>query len=304
MDICLAIFMLFTSMFFYYLCYEVLYLYSIVISIHILTGVFCYAMNICIFKDLHVILSISLLISILTWFYLFLGGQYLVLRNICRSLLGIGMIAAGLSAKEQARRHNVLALTLGPHGTMFKDVVDSLDGLRQLDRGIEVDWYDDQKMRVFGFVLGFLGDMPQQADGAGFKRPTSTIDKGCHFCYVSAEKWGDIAFDIVKEDRSYFRLLQQRQQAQNLMHKTPREKAYQIYSLSENQTPLFHIAPALNLVSCFPSDPCHSEYGGISKMWQELLISGILSTKSLLEFSLLAFHSPKDRLDCSHLCLT
>lgn len=83
----------------------------------------------------------------------------MVLRNMYRSLIGIYMFAAGLSAKERARRHNILPLTLGPHGTMFKDVVESLDGLHKLDRGIEVDWYDGQKMLVFGFVLGFLSKL-------------------------------------------------------------------------------------------------------------------------------------------------
>jgi MULE transposase domain len=57
------------------------------------------------------------------------------------------------------------------------------------------------------------------------------------------------------------------------------------YGLSSRQTPLFTIAPSLNLDTFFPSDPCHSEYAGISKLAHSLLVDTILSTGSRSQLS-------------------
>ncbi|KAJ6185889.1 hypothetical protein N7519_007190 [Penicillium mononematosum] len=68
-------------------------------------------------------------------------------------------------------------------------------------------------------------------------------------------------------------------QAQMSRSRTARAEAFRDLGLADNESPLLQICPALDRVTHFPSDVCHSEYGGISKMAHKLLVDEIL-TKS------------------------
>lgn len=57
-------------------------------------------------------------------------------RNMYRTLMGVYLIIASFSFKEKVRRSDVLPLTLGPHGANFDDVVNSLQGMYDLDGGV------------------------------------------------------------------------------------------------------------------------------------------------------------------------
>jgi hypothetical protein len=67
--------------------------------------------------------------------------------------------------------------------------------------------------------------------------------------------------------------------------KTHKEKIAKKYGLSVHETPLFDIAPSLNLDSFFPSDPCHSEYAGITKLAHQILLGSILSPRGQEQYT-------------------
>jgi len=116
-------------------------------------------------------------------YQLFIDGFGLY-RSVYRSLMGIYLIPACLQASERAKISNVYPLTLGPHGSNFPDVISSLTGLTALDQGMELDITGTgQRVRISAFCLAFLGDMPQQQDNAGFKRPTAV--RSCRQCLVT-----------------------------------------------------------------------------------------------------------------------
>jgi hypothetical protein len=206
-------------------------------------------------------------------YQLFIDGFGLY-RSMYRSLMGIYMIPACLSMIERSKMSNIYSITLGPHGSNFHDVISSLGALRDLDKSIEID-IDGQKTTVVAFALAFLGDMPQQNDNAGFKRPTAI--RSCRQCLVKSDERNKLDYDIIQKGRYHYQILQSREVATT---KSPieQEKFYRETGLSSLQTPLLKIAPCLNLVTFFPSDPCHSEYSGISKIAHKLLIENILSS--------------------------
>jgi hypothetical protein len=138
-------------------------------------------------------------------YQLFIDGFGLY-RSVYRSLMGIYLIPACLQASERAKISNVYPLTLGPHGSNFPDVISSLTGLTALDQGMELDITGTgQRVRISAFCLAFLGDMPQQQDNAGFKRPTAV--RSCRQCLVTEENRGNLDFDIVRMGRYHHQTL-------------------------------------------------------------------------------------------------
>lgn len=156
------------------------------------------------------------------------------------------MIPAGLSASERAKRHNIFPIAFSPHGSNFPDIIKSLSGLACLDRGIDIG----SDATLFAFTLCFLGDMPQQNDNTGFKRPTAK--RSCRMCLVTQEYRGMLDFDKVCLGR-YHHQIWQHQQIVLMKNGTAREAFYCEYGLSLNPCPLLAIAPSLNLITFFPS---------------------------------------------------
>ena len=223
-------------------------------------------------------------------YQLFIDGFGLY-RNMYRSLMGIYMIPACFSAADRNKINNIYPITLGPHGSNFTDVISSLGGLTTLDQGVDVDWYDGQKMKVVPYCLSFLGDMPQQNACAGFKGPTAIL--ACRKCLVNETERGNLEYDIKKMGRYHHQTLELRKLVESKRGKE-REEFCTKYGLSLEQTALFKIAPCLNLTSSFPSDPAHSEFAGISKMAHSMLLENILTKqgKSLYYAQLRQFPFP------------
>ena len=216
-------------------------------------------------------------------YQLFIDGFGLY-RNMYRSLVGFYLIPAGLRASQRCRRKNVYMLTFGPHGTNFHDVVEALaPGLSMLDRGIDINipsLYGT--VRVVASCLAFIGDMPQQNDNAGIKRPTAT--KSCRNCMVTEGERHNMAFDTSGSGRYHYEILSIRKLIDSETVTAAKDRLCREYGMTRQQTPLFRICPSLNLTTYFPSDPCHSEFSGMSKTAHELLTSTILSTRGQDEY--------------------
>lgn len=217
-------------------------------------------------------------------FQIFINGFGLH-RTVYHSIMGVYMIPAGLSASERAKRHNVFPVTLGPHGSNFPDVIESLSGLTCLDRGVDLG----NDSTLFAFALCFLGDMPQQNDNAGFKRPTAR--QSCCMCLVTQEDRSVLDFDTIRLGR-YHHQIRQHQQLALQKNGAAREAFCREYGLSLTPCPLLMTAPSLNLVTFFPSNPCHSEYAGISKIAHALLLEHILTPSACQKYRLLLQRFP------------
>lgn len=94
-------------------------------------------------------------------FLLFADG-FNVYRTIQESLMGIYFTPACLPISQRSKRAKTYPLTLGPHGSNFRDVIKCLLPLGQLAEGLTVQWDDGKPMRICAFALKFTGDMPQQ----------------------------------------------------------------------------------------------------------------------------------------------
>ncbi|OJD12911.1 hypothetical protein ACJ73_09277 [Blastomyces percursus] len=225
-------------------------------------------------------------------FQLFIDGFGLY-RNMYRSLMGVYLIPA-LSAAERTKRQNLFTITFGPHGTNFSDTTKALSpSFLQLDcEGVNVH-IGGQLTRVVSSCLSFLGDMPQQNSNAGIKGPTA--EYSCRSCTIKDINRSDLRFDIVKHGRYHYKLRHLRTDINNAGNKSRMEKLCQKNGISLRECPLFDICPSLNLVTFFPSDPCHSEYSGISKMAHSVLVSSLLSTNGQEQYlrSLQTFPFPR-----------
>ena len=201
-----------------------------------------------------------------------------------RNIMGIYMIPACLSAAERAKSTNIYPIALGPHGSNFHDVVMALKRLSTLESGLNVERNNMQygETRLVAFCCAYLGDMPQQQDNAGFKRPTAKLS--CRNCFVEEKERDDLDYNIRKKGRYHYHTLS----ARAFIEREPSSKQDDLlrsYGLSSRQSPLFTVAPSLNLDTFFPSDLCHSEYAGISKLAHSLLVDAILSKKGQEKYS-------------------
>lgn len=223
-------------------------------------------------------------------YQLFIDGFGLY-RSVYRSLMGIYLIPAGLTAEDRKKRQNLYPVTLGPHATNFHDVIMSLNGLTELDHGTTLNSYDvdGNTVSINAFCLAFLGDMPQQNENAGFKHPTAT--HSCRQCLVSETDRSNLDYDIVKMGRYHY---QTKDLRDTMSSKSPKQKERfcMTYGLSPNPSPLLKIAPSLHLINSFPSDPAHSEYAGITKLAHSLLLEHILSPSGTKKYLAILQHFP------------
>ncbi|EFW13347.1 conserved hypothetical protein [Coccidioides posadasii str. Silveira] len=215
-------------------------------------------------------------------FQLFIDGFGLY-RNMYRNITGFYMIPAGLNDSERRRRNNVYTIALGPHATNFPDVVEALaPGLQAVERGFDIVVTGEGTVRVIAPCIAYLGDMPQQNDNAGIKRPTATVS--CRSCTVSDAERFNMNFDLVKRGRYHYQLLNLRAEIEAKRTVREREALWKTHGLAKESPPVLKICPALNLVTFFPSDPCHSEFSGLSKIAHTLLISHILTPEGQKEY--------------------
>lgn len=195
-------------------------------------------------------------------------------RNMYRSLMGVYMIPAAFSFQERNRRANVLPLTLGPHGSNFGDVINSMHALFTLDGG-QILKINQQDVFVSVFTLAYTGDMPQQAENCGFLGPRAT--RSCRSCFVADTGRSNLDFDILTNGRFHHKSYRMRKNIGTLRTMKQKSDYCRDNGLDTESPPLVALSPALDLVLTRPSDPAHSEYAGISKQLHTLLINAILT---------------------------
>jgi hypothetical protein len=205
-----------------------------------------------------------------------------VYRNSYRTLMGIYVIPAGLSAKERSRRANVFPIALGPHGSNFDEVIEALASLRPLDKGINTT-LNGEDIFLAVFCLCFIGDMIQQLLNTGIKGIKSNLN--CRFCFAGDSERGDLAYDIHENGRYHFLV----QKMRGFMSSLPagkgskREKYSSKWGLDATLA-LASITPALDIISTRPSDPAHLEYQGLSQLMHQFLKDTLLTEKGLQEY--------------------
>lgn len=203
-------------------------------------------------------------------------------RNMYRTLMGVYLIIAAFSFVERARRSNVLPLTLGPHGSNFDDVVASLQSMYDLDGGMYLD-INGEKTFVCIFTLAYLGDMPQQQTNSGFLSQRATL--GCRFCFVPDKQRANINYDIITNGRYHTETMRMRKEMGSITVKVRQAKYGSNTGLAVGQPSLVTISPALDIIRSRPSDPAHSEYGGITKLLHILLMNAILTPVAQKEYT-------------------
>jgi hypothetical protein len=190
------------------------------------------------------------------------------------------MIPSNLPIRERTRRVNVFPLTLGPHGSELRDVLGCLEApSKELESGIimQVPYGESQVLveaLVSSFALGYLGDMPQQNDCAGFLRQNAAF--GCRSCTIPSKEYGNLDYDIDKRGRYHYLTLDIRAKASD-MAPTRRKAVLRNMGINELPSPvLTTLSPAIDVCRSFPPDTPHAEMSGIARLLQDLLIDYLL----------------------------
>lgn len=181
-------------------------------------------------------------------------------RNMYRSLTGVYLIPANISLRERTRLVNIFPVTLGPHGTNIQDVFGAIShGYREVERGIQVE-IQGEMQRVFAPALGYLGDMPQQADSMGFMRSNAIL--GCRACFITIDKYGNLDYDVVKRGRYHDEVLRARDIANKIPTLKRRTDYLNALGMNENAPSILKLSPAIDLVKGAPADPPHADCQG------------------------------------------
>jgi hypothetical protein len=211
-------------------------------------------------------------------------------RNTLRNIMGFYLIMAAFSVIDRNRRANVIPLTLGPHGSNFDDVVKCLEELRNLDAGTTLK-INGTKTNVCVFIMSFIGDMPQQMANCGLMSQRSS--HGCRHCELPTMNFDNLHFDANKLGRYHHEILRQRTFMESLPTKAQKLNYCKKLGMAMEPPVLRMITPALNLILTRPSDPAHSEYGGITKQVHLLLINAVLTKPAALEYAQVLRKFPK-----------
>ena len=198
-------------------------------------------------------------------------------RNSYRSLMGFYQIPAAMNFRERNRRTNVLPITLGPHGSNFDDVVDTMKEFQLLDKGVLVE-INGEPTNMCVFTMCYCGDMPQQQENSGFKSQRATL--GCRFCFIDETTRGDLKFDVSHQGRYHNQTISIRKGIDKLRFKGDKETVTRRWGMTLKAPSLVNISPALDIITSRPGDPAHSEYNGMSRMSHEILLTGILTPPS------------------------
>ena len=196
-------------------------------------------------------------------------------RHMHKSIEGIYIFLGNLQPTEANWQVNVFPLTLGPHGSNPKDVVEAIRPYwASLEEGLVMPINGEDNV-VCAFNLAFRADMPQQQDNSGMLRQLA--NRGCRHCDVSKVERSHISDKWTQPPRRRSHYEVQRQRKVMEMKRTPREKATygSTIGMATEPSPLEMWSPALDVIITRPSDAAHSEYAGITKMTHLLLIDQV-----------------------------
>jgi hypothetical protein len=195
----------------------------------------------------------------------------------CRSLPLILFIDDfGIFRNTYRALTNVFTHSLGPHGAKIDDVVANLrPGFRSLLEGVTLE-IDNQQVQIRTLPVMLIGDMPQQADSAGFLRFSANF--GCRFCLCEKRDRGrlDIDFNAIGIHRTHFDTLYNPEKAERLtgsgQHEFLKGRGLQLKAPC-----IMTLAPTLDLVRGLGIGTPHSEWRGIGRAIQGVLFSSILT---------------------------
>lgn len=195
------------------------------------------------------------------------------------------MILAGLLFYERTRRTNVLALTLGPHGSNIEAVVRAIGPLlRQLDDGQLLNIpRRDEPVFVCAYTVFYIGDMLQQQENSGIK--SQNANRGCRSCFVSKDKRGNLQYNLVSNGRFHYENKRTRAYMNSLSTQKKRDDYSVATGIDVRTVPLQLISPALDIIVTRPTDPAHSEYGSISTLLHKLLLEAILKPAAQIKYA-------------------
>ena len=220
---------------------------------------------------------------------LFIDG-FGIFRNNYRSLKGFYLTPANLPYSERRKEDNNFTLTLGPHGATMTDIVKSLkSGLQVFEKGLKI-FVNGIPTTVCAFTMAFTGDMPQQAANSGALSHNAKI--GCRTCYCPRDKKWNLLYDVISHGRYHHNTLLKRQKGNAIQQKSEREKFWKANGLLPDPSPLEDLCPALDLILSRPYDIPHSEWKGLGKNLQELLMESILTPLGLSSYMSAFQHFP------------
>lgn len=209
-----------------------------------------------------------------------------IYRNTARQLMGMYQVPA-LPTKHRINRGNIFPFVLGPHGSNFDDVVDAIQCLVPLDKGIMMEINGKQTL-VSVFTMCYTADMPQQDKNTGTKGPTGL--KFCRFYFMGQQHVVDQnildpSWDNTRTGRFHHSHLEMRNEMDHLLKTGEGRRQYGTqWGISENRPHLFDLTPALDVIMSRPPDPAHSEFKGMSSRYQKLLLDVVLTNNSKLEY--------------------
>ena len=196
-------------------------------------------------------------------------------RHMHKSIEGIYIFLGNLQPTEANWQVNVFPLTLGPHGSNPKDVVEAIRPYwASLEAGLVMPINGEDKV-VCAFNLAFRADMPQQQDNSGMLRQLA--NRGCRHCDVSKVERAHISEKWTQPPRRRSHYEVQRQRKFMETKRSPQEKATygSAIGMATEPSSLEMWSPALDIIRSRPSDAAHSEYAGITKMTHLLLIDQV-----------------------------
>ncbi|PMD37434.1 hypothetical protein L207DRAFT_531721 [Hyaloscypha variabilis F] len=119
-------------------------------------------------------------------------------RNMYRTLMCVYLTLASMNSRQRSRGASMFSLTLGPHASSFADVISGVSGLKDLDKGVELE-VEGETRNICAYISNFIGDMPAQNTASGIKSQNATM--GCRSCLIDELHRGDLNWDVILKGR-------------------------------------------------------------------------------------------------------
>lgn len=195
-----------------------------------------------------------------------------IFRNTYRALKAFYVTPAGLPYPERRKLANTFTLTLRPHGASDEDVVKLLEPtFEALREGVPVNIHGEDVLLI-AFPIVLTGDMPQQADNAGFLSRNAAM--GCRSCFCP--KTDRHLFDQAHRHRTHYDTIYSREYARGLSNAGAKQYL-QSQGLHATPSPIMRLAPALDLIMGLGVDSSRSEWRGLGTIIHTVLFCSILS---------------------------
>lgn len=170
-------------------------------------------------------------------------------------------------------------ITLGPYRSNFTAIVNAISdkGLIALDKGIEIEIADGEKVLLIAFTFAYIGDILQQQKNSRIK--TQKANLGCRIYYIYVNDRSNLAYDTFVKGRYYNTAIYIRQDIARRTIQKARDKYSIIQGIDLSLDAIVlqeRISPISNLIVTRPRDLAYSEYSGLSRMLYSLLIKGVL----------------------------